>query len=126
MKVFLTGIILFIHDVPTLKSFYMRNFNMRLLEESETNDWVLLEAGPCTIGLHKIGPEYETSEAPLPNAESNTKLVFDVVEDIVEIRERLLNEGVLVKDIKTFPNYEYWLCDGEDTEGNVFQLRQKK
>jgi hypothetical protein len=31
-----------------------------------------------------------------------------------------------VKEITTFDNYDYWLCDGEDPEGNVFQLRQRK
>jgi hypothetical protein len=31
-----------------------------------------------------------------------------------------------MREIKTFDNYEYWLCDGEDPEGNVFQLKRKK
>jgi hypothetical protein len=31
-----------------------------------------------------------------------------------------------MKEIKTFDNYDYWLCDGEDLEGNVFQLKQRK
>ena len=31
-----------------------------------------------------------------------------------------------MREIKTFENYDYWLCDGEDLEGNVFQLKQRK
>jgi len=31
-----------------------------------------------------------------------------------------------MREIKTFDGYAYWLCDGQDPEGNVFQLKQSK
>jgi hypothetical protein len=31
-----------------------------------------------------------------------------------------------MQQIKTFENYDYWLCDGADPEGNIFQLKQRK
>ena len=45
---------------------------------------------------------------------------------ISPLREQLLNQHVPMREIKTFDNYDYCLCDGEDPEGNVFQLKQKK
>ena len=86
----------------------------------------LLGAGQCTLGLHKIGLGYTAAENPAPVCESNTKMVFEVGEDVVALRDKLLQAGVLMREIKTFPNYGYWICDGEDPEGNVFQLRQPK
>ncbi|HLK31316.1 MAG TPA: hypothetical protein VKT28_22240 [Puia sp.] len=57
---------------------------------------------------------------------SNTKIVFELDEDIDKIIKHLIEENIVMREIKTLDNYEYWLCDGEDPEGNVFQLKQKK
>jgi hypothetical protein len=38
----------------------------------------------------------------------------------------LLDKNVPMKTIKTFDDYNYWLCEGKDPEGNTFQLKQKK
>ncbi len=58
--------------------------------------------------------------------DNNTKIVFEIGEDINKVREELLNQNVFMKEIKTFDNYDYWLCDGQDPEGNIFQLKQRK
>ena len=42
------------------------------------------------------------------------------------MRQQLIKDNVLIKEVISFDNYDYWLCDGEDPEGNVFQLKQKK
>ncbi|WP_430612575.1 hypothetical protein [Flavobacterium sp. JP2137] len=42
------------------------------------------------------------------------------------LRERLVLKNVEIRDIKTFENYGFWLCDGVDPEGNVFQLKSAK
>jgi len=121
MKISLEGIILFVQNVDLLKDFYMKHFLFNILEEIE-NEWVLLEAGNCSIGLHKIGTQYETNT----DWESNTKLVFVLEEDVFQVREDLFNKGVTIGAVKTFEGYPYWLCDGEDPEKNVFQLKQKR
>ena len=86
---------------------------------------MVLKAGPCSIALHKIGKDYEVPGKPF-KADSNTKLVFETTDDIFKLRKELLSQNVTISEIKTFDNYDYWLCDGEDPEGNVFQLKQRK
>jgi catechol-2,3-dioxygenase len=123
MKLNLDSIILFVQNVEKLRSFYAGILNLEIVEEIKS-EWLLLKAGHCNIGLHKIGDQYNTEEEY--KFDNNTKIVFDIDEDISKIREQLLNKNVPMKEVKTFDNYDYWLCDGEDPEGNVFQLKQRK
>jgi hypothetical protein len=58
--------------------------------------------------------------------ESNTKLVFEIEENIYVMRELLLQKNVKMREVKQFDGSDYLLCDGEYPEGNVFQLQQKK
>ncbi len=125
MRLSLETIILFVQDVDKLKSFYTDTLQLTLLEETKA-EWVLLQAGAAAIGLHKIGTGYADDKNGTFKFDNNTKIVFDVDEDIHKLREDLLNKNVPVKEIKTFDNYDFWVCDGEDPEGNVFQLKQRK
>lgn len=123
MKLALDSIILFVKNIEKLKEFYIGLLGLELLEE--TDGWLLLKAGNVNIGLHKIGEEYASNDGKPFKVESNTKLVFDVEEDIYKLRDHLLFNGIEIKEIKTFPNYPFLICDGEDVEGNVFQLKQR-
>jgi catechol-2,3-dioxygenase len=125
MKLNLDTIILYVQNVEKLKSFYIDIFNLGVVEE-DPSIWVLLKAGNGKIGLHKIGDQYSDKSKGTFKFESNTKIVFEIAEDITKAREQLISKNVFMKEIKTFHNYGYWLCDGEDPEGNVFQLKQKK
>lgn len=124
LKFNLDTIILFVQDVEQLKSFYVGTLKFEVLEETPS-EWLLLKAGNCNIGLHKIGDQYSDQNKGPFKFDSNTKLVFEV-DNLEETRSYLSDRKVLVNEIKTFPGYGYWLCDGEDPEGNVFQLKQKK
>jgi hypothetical protein len=31
-----------------------------------------------------------------------------------------------MQEVTTFDGYDFWLCDGKDPEGNVFQIKQRK
>lgn len=121
----LNMIILFVRDIDKLKNFYADNFQLPLAEETP-GQWVVLQAGTCQLGLHQIPAAYLEAAANDGNCESNTKMVFDVEEDIAGLRERLLKQHVPLKGLQSFDNYPFLLCDGEDPEGNVFQLRQRK
>jgi len=118
----LSGIILFVHDVDKLKQFYTEHLHLVVIEAIQ-GEWVLLKAGNCELGLHKIGADYTQSN---DGQENNCKIVFDIAEDIVTIHKQLEAKGVALREIKTWDNFPYWVCDGEDPEGNVFQLRMKK
>ena len=120
----LNSIILFVQNVEALKDFYTQKFHLEITEEIPS-EWVVLQAGACSIALHKVGAAYESPGTNF-KTHSNTKLVFEVDEDIFKLRERLLNENVSISAVKTFDTYNYRLCDGQDPEGNVFQLKQKK
>ncbi|NQX37958.1 hypothetical protein HQN84_03830 [Pedobacter steynii] len=64
--------------------------------------------------MHKIGGQYLEDGAPAIKFDSNTKVIFEIEEDIHQVRADLLSEQVLMKEISTFENYDYLLCDGED------------
>ena len=125
MQLNLNTIIIFVQDVDKLKSFYVDILQLDIAEETRS-EWLLLKAGSCAIGLHKIGGQYLDKSKGSFKFDNNTKIVFEIEEDIHQLRAQLLNKNVLLKEIKTFDNYGYWLCDGEDPEGNIFQLKQKK
>jgi predicted enzyme related to lactoylglutathione lyase len=125
MKSTLIGIILFVENVEKLKQFYMENFHLELAEEIESQ-WVLLKAGLCELGLHAIGVEYTQDDQTSGKFENNVKMVFEIEEDIFVAHKKLTANQVALTEIKTWDNYPYWLCDGKDPEGNVFQLRMKK
>lgn len=125
MAIRLTGIILFVEDVEKQKLFYTSHFQFTVIEKIE-KEWALLKAGDAELGLHKIGDAYlSVTETPF-RTESNTKLVFETDEDLAALHKKLVDHGVTIGDIKTWDNYPYLLCDGEDPEGNVFQLKQKR
>jgi len=125
IKVALDTIILYVQNVNRLKSFYKNIFNLKIIEEYQSI-WALLDAGSCKIGLHKIGDKYLNENKGVFKFDNNTKIVFEINEDINEVRAHFINQNVVMRETKTFDNYDYWLCDGEDPEGNVFQLKQKK
>jgi predicted enzyme related to lactoylglutathione lyase len=121
MNLSLNSIILFVNNVDILKDFYIKFLNLKLSEEIKS-EWVLLNAGNCTIGLHKIGDQYQNS---IDNqTETNTKIVFETTDDISVIRNSLQESGAAIREISKFENYDFIFFDGEDPEGNVFQIRQ--
>ncbi|QDW26219.1 VOC family protein [Pedobacter sp. KBS0701] len=119
----LSRIILFGNDISALKVFYQSIFNFSLIEEIE-NEWLVFNAGVIEIAFHRIGESFRNEDSF--RAESNVKLVFSIEEDIEEVRKRLIERGAKMKDIKSFEGIDFLFCDGEDIEGNIFQLSQKK
>lgn len=112
----LSRIIIFGKDINGLKNFYQSNFELPLVEEIE-GEWVVVNAGSVELAFHRIGAQFLTEEPFY--VENNIKLVFSV-DDLAQKRQELINKGVKMREIQ-FSIY----CDGEDLEGNVFQLHQK-
>lgn len=124
MNISLNRIILFSKNVEGLKNFYMQHFNFKLVQEI-SGEWVVLNAGQMEIAFHKIGSDFTKENDEPFRVDSNTKLVFNIDSDLSAFGENLLRQGVALREIKSFPGFDYLLCDGEDPEGNVFQLSQK-
>jgi len=124
MSLTLDTVLLFVSDINKMKQFYHEVFSLNILEEI-SGEWVLLSAGSVKIGLHKIGETYTTTTTLAP-VETNTKLIFETSENIHSLHSILSSKSVAVKDITSFDNYPYLLFMGNDPEGNVFQVIQKK
>ncbi len=124
MNARLDTIILYVKNIQLLKNFYVENFNLKVLEEDEI--WILLNAGNVNIGFHKIGKKYMEQIEPNHQFDNNTKIVFEIDEDLELIRKEFIGKNIPMRELKTFDDYNFWLCDGIDPEGNVFQLKKKK
>ncbi|MFM0313267.1 VOC family protein [Paraburkholderia nemoris] len=121
MSVSMTRLILYVRDVALLKSFYQTHFDLAVTEEIE-GEWVVLKAGEVEIALHRIGEPYR--DRPAGANTSNSKIVFSVLSGLPELREKLVNAGVPMRNLKRYDGFAQLMCDGEDPEGNVFQLSQ--
>lgn len=124
MNLSLNTIILYVKDIENLKNFYASILELEIVEEDSI--WVLFKTDVGYIGLHKMGDTYLNKLSDTHKFNNNVKIVFEIEEDINSLRLTLLEKNVSMREIKTFENYDYWLCDGEDPEGNVFQLKQRK
>ena len=123
MDAALTRIILYVQDVDRLASFYRDAFGLAIVEEIK-GEWAVLQAGACELALHRVGRPYRVPDASSWKVESNAKLVLTVDRDLEDLRAELVAKGVPMRQIKAYPGLTGPLCDGEDPEGNVFQLAQ--
>lgn len=123
-EISLGRIIIFGHLVDKLKSFYVDNFDFSVVEEIK-DQWIVLKAGQIELAIHKIGQGYEPEDGEEFRVESNTKLVFYLANNLEGFRQRLVDKGVVIGDIKKFDGINSLFVDGEDPEGNVFQIEQR-
>lgn len=120
----LESIILFVKNVRLLSEFYTDLLDCTITERSG-DDWHLLDTGGAYLGLHRIGDQYLDGNSAPPSYYQNTKLVFLCEEALDKIRERLVEINVSMREIQDYPQWGYAVCDGEDPEGNIFQLKKK-
>ncbi len=123
-EISLGRIIIFGHLVDKLKSFYVDNFNFSVVEEIK-DQWIVLNAGQMELAIHKIGQGYEPEDGKEFRAESNIKLIFYLANNLEGFRQRLVDKGVVIGDIKKFDGINSLFVDGEDPEGNVFQIEKR-
>lgn len=124
MNAKLDTIMFYVQDIKALRDFYVKNFNLTIIEEDDI--WVLLNAGNLNIAFHKIGQKYLEGINPNHKFDNNVKIIFNIDSNIETARDELVQRNIQMREIKTFENYDFWLCDGIDPEGNVFQLKSKK
>ncbi len=90
-----------------------------MIEEIE-GEWAVLLARRTELALHLAGRPFRTGRNG--GGQSNAKLIFTVDSPLPELHNRLEEAGVPVKEIRRYQGFAYSLCDGNDPEGNVFQL----
>lgn len=119
----LEQVIIFCADVNRLVQFYRDCFGLE--PEGEPDDqWRVMKAGPAKIAFHKIGAVYQDGPPEDFRADSNTKLVFVIASDLVVFRDKLVSQKAVMREITQFPGADFLVCDGQDPEGNVFQVKQ--
>lgn len=106
--------IIFTPDVNRLADFYTRCFDLSPVGEANEH-WTELSAGGCNIALHKIN-EFATGR------DGWVKVVF-ASDDVPSEKARLEALGVRMSDVKTFSSIQ--MCDGNDPDGNYFQVSSR-
>ena len=124
-KLQLSSIILFCFNIQKMKVFYEDILGFEILETSGDN-WIVLDSGPFRLCLHQIGQEYLTEGDDTQAEDTVTKFVLTTDDNLHDLRTYLLNNGVRMKEVMTWKGYDYAFCDGQDPEGNVFQLKGTK
>ncbi len=123
MNTSLNRIILYVQDVGRLTRFYRDILGLPIVQEIE-DEWTVFRPGPCELALHRVGRAYRVADASSWKVQTNVKFVLVVTREISELRAELVAKGVPMREIKSYPGFPGPLCDGEDPEGNVFQLQQ--
>ncbi|KVT71037.1 VOC family protein [Burkholderia ubonensis] len=119
----MTRVLLYVHDVASIKSFYLRYFDLRVVDEID-REWAVLDAGNIELALHLAGPAFRRAAAPEPPHATHVKLVFSITSVIDAHRDRLARDGVAVRELKRYDGFACRMYDGLDPEGNVFQVMQ--
>lgn len=123
MGIVLSRVILYVQDVDRLAAFYQQVFGLPVVEEIK-GDWAVLDAGPCQLGLHRVGKAYRVADPASWKVESNAKLVMTIDGPLAKFRAELTAKGVPMGNLKSYPPLTGLLCDGRDPEGNMFQLAE--
>jgi catechol-2,3-dioxygenase len=123
MNASLSRIILYVQDVGLLTRFYRDILGLPVVQEIG-DEWVIFRPGSCELALHRVDRPYRVADAGSWTVETNVKLVLVVAREIAELRAELISKGVPMREVKSYPGFPGPLCDGEDPEGNIFQLQQ--
>lgn len=123
MNASLSRIILYVQDVGLLTRFYRDILGLPVVQEIG-DEWVVFRPDFCELALHRVGRPYRVADAGSWTVETNVKLVLVVAREIAELRAELISKGVPMREVKSYPGFPGPLCDGEDPEGNIFQLQQ--
>ncbi len=105
---------MFTGNVSRLADFYSSHFGLEQVGEPE-DGWIELNAGGCNLAFHHTSKKID-------DRDNGIKFVFGSA-DVAAEKERLEGLGVKMKKIFTFGNME--MCDGQDPDGNRFQISSR-
>ncbi len=114
-KMELSRVIIFTRDVKRLADFYTSHFDLQPIGEAE-DGWIELNAGGCNLAFHKTSVKTDGSD-------NGIKFVFGSG-DVASEKTRL--EGLGIKMTKIFNFGKIQMCDGQDPDGNRFQISSRK
>jgi predicted enzyme related to lactoylglutathione lyase len=121
----LNRVIIFVGDVPKCARFYMDVFGFTPVPGSDlaSAEWIELDTGGCRLAFHKArgpkGPIHRATGSPMhPH-----KIVF-FADDVEAARAALVARGAAIANVKK--SGSLMLCDGQDPEGHVFQISNRR
>ena len=122
---FKAGAILYAKDYLKLSEFYQVVLGMELMEQDDEH--VRLELANAELVILQapkpIADAITITEPATPRAATPIKLVY-YISDIAKARQAAENLNAKVNDASTeWVFREATVCDGYDSEGNIFQLR---
>lgn len=120
------GVVLFVNDVMRVSVFYRNLIQMNVATEGPTH--IELTLPGFDLVIHKIPMdlpvEYDASGTAITREDSYTKICLPVV-NIAAARIVAQSLGGYIKGPEFEWHYRgYRVCDGQDPEGNVFQVRE--
>lgn len=115
MSIDLTGIVLYVRDIPRVTAFYQEHFGFTALPSSRVG-WQLLisKSGGCSLGLHQAAKSQKSGAA--------MKMVFAVSNLEKFIAERAEN-GLKFGAIHKAPGYEF--ANAKDPAGNSISISNR-
>lgn len=122
MQLRLERILIFCQNMPLQTRFYREVLGLTQVPNPDDPAlFVEFEAGTCRIALHSGGTANKTKRPP--------KLVF-FAQDVPTAREWLVARGAKMGPVKEtrlqlHDGSYLCLCDGQDPEGNPFQLSNR-
>ena len=114
MQLKINRLILFVQDLATVAAFYREVIGLPVKGTQDQPGWLELDAGACTLALHSGGAPNQARRAP--------KIVF-AASDVEAVRAELIKRGARLGPVKAFGQIQ--LCDGQDPEGNLFQISNR-
>jgi catechol 2,3-dioxygenase-like lactoylglutathione lyase family enzyme len=114
MKNGITGLIFFVENITRAAEFYQKKLGFRKLKSRHfpETEWVEFDAGGCWFALHAA----KKSGA----FQNNWNKIVMYSRNVPKRRTELIAKGVKMGEIFRFKDIE--LCDGEDPDGNRFQI----
>ena len=107
-------VIIFTPNVKRLADFYSKCFDLSQVGEASEH-WVELSSGGCNIALHKVD-EHDIGR------DGWIKIVF-AAKDVPAKKVRLEGLGIKMSAVITFGDIQ--MCDGNDPDGNFFQISSR-
>jgi catechol 2,3-dioxygenase-like lactoylglutathione lyase family enzyme len=107
----LKRVILFARNLDALTVFYRDVLGFKIKAGSPEEGWVDFDAGGCALALHRG-----------KSRRGSAKLAFWSA-DVKKTRDKLADRGAKFGKVKDFGDLV--LCDGQDPEGNLFQLSNR-
>lgn len=112
-------VILFVNDVPGCASFYRDVIGLEVVEPADAH-WASFNAGGCLISLHHHHIEDRSSRA----GEKTVQIVFKA-SDVAAARQQLIAKGASMGELVVLDDIGLTFCDGQDPEGNLFQISSR-